>query len=281
MATHQKLYVQNISPWLPIRFLVLFVSVCSLSLAASSESAPQLLYQLDSFSTMKTCAQNCFWTSSGGCITDELAAELSCPFGYCKKQGEFGAPNGCYCRADNMPVAGTILSSCIKSACTVANSLVDISSALSLYSGYCSSLGFQAASVEVPSETTADSGGTMVTTTIASSTASSKPIETGLPTTRSGNPPDVTTPPTTVTSTSTSFEGLEATNTADGTASPAREKLARGDKIALGVGLGIGIPALLVALVLGVPPCLHAIQQLRQEKERSRNRRERNLLEQL
>ncbi|OAL54571.1 hypothetical protein IQ07DRAFT_628370 [Pyrenochaeta sp. DS3sAY3a] len=250
-----------------MQLLVVLLSLLSLGLAASSESAPQLLYQVDSFSAMKTCAQRCFWYNSAGCTIDKLAADLGCPYGYCKKDGEFGAPNSCYCRADNMPVAGTLLSSCIKSACTVGNSLVDISSATSLYSGYCSSLGFQAATDEVPAITTADTRGTMATTTIPLSTASVKSIETSPITGPGGIPSDTTRPSTTLRSTSTSVQGPSATNTADRTDSPGREKLARGDKIALGVGLGIGIPTILIAVVLGIPPCIQAIRQLRMREQ--------------
>ncbi|KAM7183973.1 hypothetical protein V8F20_012412 [Naviculisporaceae sp. PSN 640] len=257
MSTPKSRWPSRLDTW---RLLVLLLFFCHLGQAASSETDPQLLYELDAFSQMKVCAQRCFWYNSAGCAVDLLGDELACPYGYCKEIGQFGAPNQCYCRSDNMPAAGTLLSSCIKSACTVGNSLVDISSALGLYSGYCSSLGFRAGVVDVPATTTDGAG-------VGGGSVATPTITVAAPTTVSSVA--VTSNTATLPTAATINTIPEATNSAVGTAGISDAGGSNtGDKIALGVGLGVGIPAVLVALVLGIPPCIHAIRQLQKNSYR-------------
>jgi len=61
------------------------------------------------------------------------------------------ASNDCYCRADYQSYATSYLYSCVSKYCSRGNSLLDISSATSLYNAYCLNLGY------TPAATTADS----------------------------------------------------------------------------------------------------------------------------
>jgi hypothetical protein len=106
-------------------------SYVSLSLAQTS---PETIYQLDIFTEQKPCAQDCFTGYAGGCNWDALAIAIGCQYNYCGSG--FGAPDRCFCRLDLQSVGQSYLTSCVKAACTIGQSSIDISSAGSIYNFY-------------------------------------------------------------------------------------------------------------------------------------------------
>jgi hypothetical protein len=127
-----------------------------LSLARGQTTLPQTIFSLDIFSSQKPCAQSCFTTGIlGGCFGDIVGDALGCVNDNVCGLGSRGlAPNDCYCRTDLQSVAESFLTSCVKNACTVGDSSIDISSAGSIYDDYCSSQGFP---VNMPATTTQES----------------------------------------------------------------------------------------------------------------------------
>lgn len=175
----------------------------------------------------RECGQRCVWIDSGhiGAPYPDIVMFLDCP----------GAPylNACFCRTDFGVSVTSFLSSCVSSRCSTASvpdTAREISTALSIWSNYCST----AAGVVFPKVTppaTSDSPSTGPATVPnpategsnrATAQASATPTETGSSSTRS-------------TGTSSSSSGGSG--------------LSQSDKIALGVGLGMGIPSILIALV--------------------------------
>jgi hypothetical protein len=137
--------------------LLFFVSVI-----VGQDTSLQTIYSLDIFSSQKPCARSCFWQNYLGCQIDGVASKIGCGYNYCNQNTELvGAQNSCYCRTDLQPAAEAYITSCVKSACTVGDSSIDISSAGSIYNYYCSSKGFL---VNVPATTT--QGGSQATTTM-------------------------------------------------------------------------------------------------------------------
>jgi hypothetical protein len=135
------------------------------SLTRAQDTLVQTIFSLDIFSSQKPCAQNCFTTGPGfvgGCFADIVGDALGCVNDDACGLGSSGlAPNDCYCRTDLQSVAESFLTACVKSACTVGDSSIDISSAGSIYDYYCSSLGFP---VSVSASTTQESS--QATTTV-------------------------------------------------------------------------------------------------------------------
>jgi hypothetical protein len=110
------------------------------SLAQDAATETQTLISQDIFSSQKPCAQGCFVGDFGGCGIDGVANAIGCNYNYCGNT--IGATNGCYCRTDLQSVAQSYVSSCVKSKCTVGDSDIDISSAVSIYDSYCVANGF-------------------------------------------------------------------------------------------------------------------------------------------
>jgi hypothetical protein len=136
----------------------------------------QTIFSLDIFSSQKPCAQACF-IRGGYCFQDIVGDALGCVNDNVCGLGSSGlAPNECYCRTDLQSVAESFLTSCVKNACTVGDSKLDISSVGSIYNYYCSS---QVSPVNVPATTTQESPqatATMYVTVYRSSAASSAGI---------------------------------------------------------------------------------------------------------
>lgn len=133
-----------------------------LSATLCQDTSLQTIYSLDIFSSQKPCAQSCFWRNFLGCQIDGVASKIGCQYNYCNQNTDLvGAQNFCYCRTDLQPAAEAYITSCVKSACTVGDSSIDISSAGSIYEYYCSSKGFP---INVPATTTQE--GTQATTTV-------------------------------------------------------------------------------------------------------------------
>ena len=96
----------------------------------------QTIASLDGYKELRGCAQSCFWNFYGW---DTLAGAINCP------AGRSGALDSCYCRPDLQPLAETYLSTCVSSSCAPSGGYtVDLSSALTLYVGYCEAEGYTA-----------------------------------------------------------------------------------------------------------------------------------------
>ncbi|KAF2096189.1 hypothetical protein NA57DRAFT_59246 [Rhizodiscina lignyota] len=176
----------------------------------------------------RACGQRCVWIDSGhiGAPYSDIVMFLDCP----------GSPylNGCFCRTDFETSVTSFLGSCVSSRCSsasVPDIAREISTALSIWSHYCST----AAGVVFPS----------VTSLATSGSSSTGPITVGNTATERSN----ITPASQSSSTSvdTSVNSTQTT-TSSGKFSDG-SGLSESDKIAIGVGLGMGIPSILIALV--------------------------------
>ncbi|KAK0634125.1 hypothetical protein B0T14DRAFT_86739 [Immersiella caudata] len=116
------------------------------------------------YSALRICAQTCV---DRGNDNSDLEGHLEC--------GDQKILNACYCREDLRPKATTFLSSCIVTRCKYNNQ--DVTSALRLYDGYCSS---------ATKTTVATTRSTVRTSTTRSSTVSptTLPFETPAPSTQ-------------------------------------------------------------------------------------------------
>lgn len=147
--------------YLPNRWQKTVVSAVVLvfSLTLAQDNNPQTIYSLAIFSNQKPCATGCF-VYYGHCQSDSVAYAIQCSTSYCVPN--LGALDSCYCRTDLQPIAESYLSSCILSSCTIGNSSIDASSAVSIYSSYCSSKGYPinvVASTTTSSSVTSSTGG--------------------------------------------------------------------------------------------------------------------------
>ena len=129
--------------------LAICFSLIPPSLAQDPATETQTLWSQDIYSSQKPCAQQCFLGDFGGCGIDQIAYQIGCNFNECSDK--FGATNGCYCRTDLQSVAQSYVSQCVKTRCTIGDSEIDISSAVSIYDSYCVANGFP---VNVPATPT-------------------------------------------------------------------------------------------------------------------------------
>jgi len=118
--------------------------------ALAVDTRPQSVGATDDFPSLKACVQGCFYGNCG----DYVGAAIGCQHG-CSSTSS----NYCYCREDLVPVANSYLSACVKSSCNVGDYRIDLSSASSIYNGYCTGL-------------------TAITTTVAAATPNSSPSPT-------------------------------------------------------------------------------------------------------
>ncbi len=98
-----------------------------LTLALSSLVSAQTANSIagsNPYNQQRACIKACLWGFPAG---GDLSIQLGC-----------SAPwvNECYCRADLKPAASSILSKCVYSQCG-QSATVDVSLALSVYDGYC------------------------------------------------------------------------------------------------------------------------------------------------
>jgi hypothetical protein len=145
------MYLQDRRP-----IALLYGLLSYLSLIRAQPTDVQTIFSLDIFSSQKPCAQDCFTEGPGfvgGCFEDLVGNAIGCvpPGGECGLGSSALAPNSCYCRTDLQRAAESFLTACVKSACTVGDSSIDISSAGSIYEYYCTSLGYP---LNVPATTT-------------------------------------------------------------------------------------------------------------------------------
>lgn len=87
---------------------------------------------LQSAETMRTAMPSIF-------CGDAIGRTIGCLDSSCREQV---SPNYCYCRCDGQSVAESYLTSCVKARCTAGDPSIDISSAGSIYSDYCTPKGY-------------------------------------------------------------------------------------------------------------------------------------------
>jgi hypothetical protein len=117
-------------------------------------------------------------------------------------------PNSCVCRADLASSASSFLTTCVNICCQSAT--IDVNNAVSIFNAYCNAATASSTNI--------------ATTTVGSSSSGSTTTSSQTPTT---SPQPVTTSP--------------SSSTLNDNSGP----LSRSDRIALCVGLGIGIPSIL------------------------------------
>jgi hypothetical protein len=177
------------------------------------------------------CGQKCVWINSGHIGAEahpDIVLFIDCSLPYL---------NACLCRSDLGVAVTSFLSSCVSSRCNAAsipNTAAEITTAVSIYNQYC----LTAAGVAFPS-IASDLASNQVQT---SSTRSSQ-ISSG---TLLSSGATITTPPTSNTAVTVVSGNSAAANTGS---SPNSSGLAQSDKIALGVGLGMGLPSILLAVM--------------------------------
>ncbi|KAL8790721.1 MAG: hypothetical protein Q9195_006199 [Heterodermia aff. obscurata] len=200
-----------------IAFILAFLPT-ALGAQSSGPTAPVSISDTPAYTTARPCAAGCLWdnTDIWTCGVNagwyDVAQELQCGC---------DALNACYCAKDNAASASSYLSSCVSSACS--NFPQETSSAIDLYNDYCAT-----ANVAVAVETTSDT--TSPAVAASSSTTTASPRRTIQTTTASSSGQGAAAP----TSSSDLPDGKGA--------------LSRSDVIALGVGLGVGIPSLMIAV---------------------------------
>ena len=211
-----------------MKLIGFILGLLPVALGAQSSSGPTAYVSISdstAYATARPCAAGCLWdnTDIWTCGVNsgwyDVAQELQCGC---------DALNACYCGEDNAASASSYISSCVSSACS--NFPQETNSAISLYDNYC-------ATANVAVSTTSD-------TSLPSRTASSAVASTASSTTSLHR----------TTQTSSSGQGAAgSTNAADSApdnSDVANEKdgLSRSDLIAIGVGLGVGIPSLIIAI---------------------------------
>ncbi|KIW23276.1 uncharacterized protein PV07_11487 [Cladophialophora immunda] len=123
--------------------------------AQTSNPKPQEIYTLTAFQEQQICVQSCF-TYGYGCTTDLVGQAIGCSIDACDFTSTgFGALDSCYCRGDLQLAAESFLTSCIQESCTVGDTSVNVAAAVSIYGGYCTSLGYTALPANNVAETTA------------------------------------------------------------------------------------------------------------------------------
>ncbi|OAL32976.1 hypothetical protein AYO22_00061 [Fonsecaea multimorphosa] len=124
--------------------------------AQTSNPKPQSIFTLTAFQEQQICVQSCF-TYGYGCTTDLVGSAIGCSIDSCAfgTSTGFGALDSCYCRGDLQFAAESYLTSCIQESCTVGDTSLNIAAAVSIYGGYCTSLGYTALPADNVAETTA------------------------------------------------------------------------------------------------------------------------------
>lgn len=207
----------------PIIMLPLIVSTFfSLTCAAVTAGplAPISVYKVPAYSTAKPCAAGCLvYNGQYPCGFHagyhDLGKDLGC---------ECNPINACWCSAGIQSAATSYISSCVSAGCSkYGNVEGDVTSMLDLYGGYCAT-----ANVEISSKPAANNA----VTTPAAATSSAR-TTTGAaaldPTAATGETP-------------TSTKALAAEEGKD-------DGLSKSDIIALGTGLGVGVPSLLIGII--------------------------------
>lgn len=117
------------NPWATLHFLLA-------SLTPTIFAATVTLTNLPAYQSQRSCATQCFYSgfSSGG-GPDRLANQLDCSVDPIE--------NDCFCRPDLQDDADALIQSCVYDLCS--RNTIDVSSAVSIYDGYCTAAGFNRA----------------------------------------------------------------------------------------------------------------------------------------
>lgn len=138
---HTKMGTNTVNPILATSQLLLALFFF-FSLARCD--SPVTINENAAYSSQRVCAFPCFEAFDD--IGYPIAQEISC--------ATFKVMNDCFCRTDIQQQAHSYVSSCVNLRCS--NNAKDISTATSLYDGYCTSNGYIA---EVQATTTAQDSG--------------------------------------------------------------------------------------------------------------------------
>ena len=186
------------------------------------------IWSMDGFASARSCMTEAFhaW-GSGGLWNGALLCN----------SGNGGYLNECVCRADLLSIGESYISSFVNSACS--SNTADIQSGLSMYDNYCATAYPKAAQIT--------SVGTGVIQLGTATSMLFTPTKTGS------------------SSTSNSARTTEALTSSIGSQTPIDssggagqfQELTRSDVIALGVGIGVGLPATIASLVV----CWYTIRE--------------------
>lgn len=193
--------------------LLLLASFTQISLCLDP-SASVSINQLPAWSQQRHCGIGCLQNDYDSGV--DILKGLGCTW------------NGCYCGTQYQSAASSLITSCWKAYCGNAEANIltyDISTAESIYNSYCGIAAVAAATpTTVPVATTVDSpASTSVSNEFPSQTGNAKSS-----------------------STTSSSQNTQANTQA--TNNNSSSGFSTGDKIALGCGIGIGLPATLATL---------------------------------
>lgn len=216
-----------------IGFILAFPPI---ALGVQSSSGPTAYVSISdspAYATARPCAAACLWDNTdiwvcgvnGGWY--DVAQELQCGC---------DALNACYCGKDNAASASSYISSCVSSGCS--NFPQETNSAMNLYNNYCATANV---AVSVTSDTSPPS---RTATPVAASVASSTTSPHGTIQTSSNGQGAADS--TDAEATAVKSETAAAPNSSD--VADGKDRLSRSDLIAIGVGLGVGIPSLIIAI---------------------------------
>ncbi|KAF1994528.1 hypothetical protein P154DRAFT_585485 [Amniculicola lignicola CBS 123094] len=217
------------------RLLSVLLVLFHLSFSFGQDLVSASIAQDTSYLNQKECVKNCIWGSN------DLMPGIGCSSPWI---------NECLCRADQAPPASRFLTSCVRSGCGSSAS-DDISRAVSVYDGYCVGAGFTDAH-GAPAETTPPNTDPQAPT-VTQVTLVTETAKTGSASSQSSATSVLSIPP--VTRHITSTIRVYPSETAQ---SPPRSAgLTQSDKIALILGLVIGLPGTVATIWM----CCYAIRR--------------------
>lgn len=220
----------------PSSFLFL-ISLLAYAVSSAGKNGPTATVSIESdlsYITGRECAVGCLWNEYHILGSPDLSYELSC--------GET-AINGCYCKTDYASSATSYISNCVSTGCSDLQDVSgEVKTIVDLYNGYCETANARTTAAELPNAIESPSTDTLVLSTGARRTL--------LPTSSALLPAGKSNP-SALASSNSSPTGRSGPSAAESTteASPGSGGLGESDVIELGVGLGVGIPSLLLVLV--------------------------------
>ena len=233
----------------PTIFTVFVFCFLSFALAAETSNGPTAYVSISDdtqYVTARPCAAGCLWYQGDfACGVNrgyyDLAQELQCGC---------DAINNCYCGKDNAASASSYISECVSSGCSKFPD--EQQSAIALYNSYCATANVaQAASSTTAAAAAASVTEKTTTSTKAASTNVRSVVQTDSTSIRGSNTGNGAAGSARVTTAATMSLKTSSTTpraTSTGEAAADDKGLSKSDLIALGVGLGVGIPSLCVAL---------------------------------
>lgn len=217
--------------------LVLLLPFTHAATPTLGPTAPMSIASAEAWATMKPCAQGCFIDNSlysswpcnmKGPEQWDLGLELSCG---CSPQ------NFCFCNKNDAAKASAYISSCVNKGCQ--DSPAELTSAIQLYDGYC-----KTANVAV-AVTTSE---TMVQSSVTEEAQATLPSTTQLRSASTNSAEKENVVSATLSSGVKETSSSTPSATAGGGGNQKAKGLTQSDIVALSVGLGVGVPSLLLAL---------------------------------